>query len=133
LRLRLGDQPSDLAGNLGDGADVGQRVQRNGDVEVIFQLADELQDLERVETEVGEQLALRQGIDRPAAETLENLDGVAFEPVVRMRGLYARRGSPSRGIGCIGQAVKCNMNVTCRATLRSTRTPMSLGFVPDGP
>ena len=124
-RLRFGDQPSDLAGNLGDGANVGQRVQRNGDVEVIFQLADEFQDLERVETEVGEQLALGPGIDRTAAETLENLDGVAFEPVVRKRGLYARRGSPARGIGCIGQAVKCNMNVTCRATFRATRA-MSL-------
>jgi hypothetical protein len=33
---------------------VGQRVQRHGDVEVIFQLAYEFQDLKRVETEVGE-------------------------------------------------------------------------------
>ena len=44
--------------NLGDGANVGQRVQRHGDVEVIFQLAYELQDLKRIETEVGEQFAL---------------------------------------------------------------------------
>jgi hypothetical protein len=66
---------------------VGQRVQRHGDVELIFQLADEFQDLERVETEVGEQFALGPGIDRTPAEALENLDGVAFEPVVRMCGL----------------------------------------------
>jgi len=84
---------------------------------MIFQLADELQDLERVKTEVSEQLALGAGIDRTAAETLENLDGVAFEPVVRMRGLYARRGSPAHGIECIGQAVKCNMNMTWGATI----------------
>ena len=45
------DQPPDLGDNLGDGADVGQRVQRHGDVEVIFQLADEFQHLQRVETE----------------------------------------------------------------------------------
>jgi hypothetical protein len=45
---------ADLACNLGDGANVGQRVQRHGDVEVIFQLAYEFQDLKRVETEVGE-------------------------------------------------------------------------------
>lgn len=100
---------------------------------MIFQLPYEFQDLERVETEVGEQLALGPRLDRTAAETLENLDRVAFEPIVRTRGLYARRGSPARGIGCIGQAVKCNMNVTCRATCRSTRVPMSFGFVPDGP
>ena len=93
---------------------------------MIFQLADELQDLERVETEVSEQLALGAGIDRTAAETLENLDGVAFEPVVRRRGLYPLRGSPARGIGCIGQAVKCNMNVTWRATFRAKRAPASL-------
>jgi len=120
-RLGLAGQPPDLAGNLGHGANVGQRVQRHGDVEVIFQLAYELQDLKRIETEVGEQLALGPGIDRPSAETLENLDGVAFEPVVRMRGLYTRCGSPARGIGCIGQAGKCNMNVTWRATFRAKR------------
>jgi hypothetical protein len=36
---------------------------------------------------------------------------------VRMRGLYARRGSPAHGIECIGQAVKCNMNMTWGATI----------------
>jgi len=84
---------------------------------MIFQLADELQDLKRVETEVSEQLALGAGIDRTAAQTLENLDGVAFEPVVRMLDLYARRGSPAHGTECIGQAVKCNMNMTWGATI----------------
>lgn len=54
---------------------------------MIFQLAHELEHLERVETEVGQQFALGSGIDWTPAETLENLDGVAFEPVVRMRGL----------------------------------------------
>jgi hypothetical protein len=102
---------------------VGQRVQRNGDVELIFQLAYQFQDLERVETEVCEQFALGAGIDRTAAETLENFDGVAFEPVVRVRGLYARRGFPARGIGYIGQAMECNMNVTCRAIFRAKRAP----------
>ena len=31
---------------------------RNGDVEVIFELADELENLQRVEAEIGEQFAL---------------------------------------------------------------------------
>ena len=84
---------------------------------MIFQLAYEFQDLKRVETEVGEQFALGPGIDRSTAETLENLDGVAIEPVVRRRGLYPRRGSPAHGIECIGQAVKCNMNKTWGATI----------------
>ena len=83
---------------------------------MIFQLAYEFQDLERVETEVGQQLTLGLGLDRATTETLENLDGVAFEPVVRRRGLCARRGSPARGIGCVGQAMECNMNATGRAT-----------------
>ena len=63
--LGLAGQPPDLAGNLGDGANVGQRVQRHGDVEVILQLAYELQNLKRVETEVGEQFALGPGFDCP--------------------------------------------------------------------
>jgi len=46
---------------------VGERVERHGDVEVILQLADEFQYLERVETEVGQQLALGPGIDRTTA------------------------------------------------------------------
>ena len=58
------------------------------------------------------------------AETLENLDGVAFEPVVRMRGFYPLRGSPARWIGMLGQ-MKCNMNDVAR-TFRAKRALMSL-------
>ena len=54
-------QPADFGGDLTDGADVSQVVQRHGDVEVIFELADELEDLQRVEAQIGQQLALGRG------------------------------------------------------------------------
>src|SRR5580765_6158581 len=88
-------QPPDFINNLADGADVRESVQRDGNAEVILELADELQDLQRIEAEVRKQLMLERRVNRTAAQTLENLKSVTFEPVGNRRVLCARHGSPA--------------------------------------
>ena len=52
------------------------------DVEMVFELTDQLQDLERVEAEIGHQFLVGCGFDRAATEALEDFDRVAFVAVV---------------------------------------------------
>ena len=65
--------------DVAHGADMGQGVQRHGDVEMILQLADEFQYLQRVEAEVGQELAGGSRVDRTPADALEDFDDVAFD------------------------------------------------------
>ena len=48
---------------------------------MIFELAHELQHLQRIEPEVSEQFAASYGFYRPAADPLENLNRVLLESV----------------------------------------------------
>ena len=98
------DETSDLAHDLRDGPNVVEIVQRHRDFEVILELADQFKNLERIEAEVGEQLALRGGLDRPSADAFEDVNRVLLEPI---------RGSGGFGSG---QAPKCSMNAGTRAT-----------------
>ena len=77
------DQASDFGGDLADGTDLRQSIQGHGNVEMIFELPDELEDLERIEPEIGEQGARESRLDRLSAQPLEDVDGVAFEPICR--------------------------------------------------
>lgn len=56
-------------------------VQRHGDGEVIFQFTDKLENLERIEPQVCQQLVVELGLDRAPADALENVDGVLLEPI----------------------------------------------------
>ena len=94
-----GDEAAHLGHDLRDRPDVGQVVQRHGNVEMIFQFAHEFENLERVESQVGQQLALERRLDRTPADALENLDGVLLEPV-----------GGAGSLGYWGQARKCSMN-----------------------
>ena len=77
------DQASDFGDDLTDGADVRQSIQGHGNVEMIFELTDELEDLQRIESEIGEQCARETRLDRLSTQPLEDVDGVAFEPICR--------------------------------------------------
>jgi hypothetical protein len=59
---------------------VSQGVEGHSDVEVILELADEFQHLQRIETEIGQQFARPNRLDRTATDTLENLDEIALDP-----------------------------------------------------
>jgi len=85
---------------------------------MIFQLADELEHLQRIEAEIGEQFAVERRVDGAAADTLEDVDGFVVKAV------EGRRRTPGNGvrarrIGSLGQASKCNTNPTGRATARA--------------
>lgn len=82
---------------------------------MILELTDELENPQRVEPQIRHQLALGGRINRAAAQPLENLDSVAFEALGGKRGACTRRGASARGVGNLGQAVKCNTNLTRRA------------------
>ena len=79
--LLPGDEAAHLGHDLSDRANVGQIVQRHGNLEVIFQFAHQFKHLERVEPQVRQQLVVERRLDRTAADALENLDGVLLEPI----------------------------------------------------
>jgi hypothetical protein len=95
---------------------VGEGVQRYRDAEVVFELANELEHLQRVEAEVGEQFAVRLRIDRMATEAPDDVQGVAFESVGGRCRVGTRRGSPALGI-VLDQAVKCSTNLMAAPTV----------------
>jgi hypothetical protein len=70
-------------GDVTHGADVSQRVQRHGNVEVVFQLSHQFQHLQRVEAQIGKQFARAGRLDRPPADSLQNFDDVAFDGLGR--------------------------------------------------
>ena len=80
LRLLPGEAPH-FGHDLVDGANVRQGVEGDRDIEVVFQFADELEDLEGVEAEVGQQLTPRSRINFAPAQPLENLNRIAFKPI----------------------------------------------------
>ena len=75
------DEPPDFGADLTNGADVRQGIERDRDPEAVFEFADEFENLQRVEAQVGQEFAVRRGVDRPAAETLEHLKRLAFESI----------------------------------------------------
>ena len=99
---------------------MGQGVERHGDAEVIFELSNQFQDLQRIEAEVGEQFAGRTRIDGVVAEPLEDFQRVAFEPVRGGCGLCVRRALGVRGVGSRCQAGKCNTNVRLTSSASGT-------------
>lgn len=68
-----------FGGHIRDGSNMSECVQRDGNIEVIFELADELQDLQRVESKIGKQLARGPGVDRPAADALQDFDNAPLD------------------------------------------------------
>ena len=58
-RCRAVDESGDLRDDLGDGARGGDIVQRDGDVEAIFELSDDFENLQGVEAEIGGEIARR--------------------------------------------------------------------------
>ena len=60
---------------------MGHVVERHGNLEVIFQFADKLKHLERVEPQIRQQFAVELRLDRTPADALENLEGVLLEPI----------------------------------------------------
>ena len=114
--LLSSDQPPHLSDDLRHRADVVQVIQRHRNLEVIFELADQFKNLERVEPEVGQQLALLRRLNWPTADALENVNRVLFEAI----------GGSDR-VGSLGQAGKCNMNTSTRATARSARRLQCIG------
>jgi len=68
---------------------------------MVFELTNQLEHLQGVKAQVGEQLALGQGINGSSTQTFENVDGVTFEPIGRRRIVGAcgtRRGFCAPGI-----------------------------------
>jgi choline kinase len=100
----------DLCRNLGHGSDVRQRVERDSDVEMVFELADEFEHLQRVEAEIGEQFAAGRRINLAPAQALQNLDD--FELDLLATGAFSRLdGGMPLLIGNLRQARKPSMNV----------------------
>src|SRR5207247_9347636 len=62
----LVDEAGDLCHHLRDRPRRGNVVERNRDVEAIFQFGDRLENLQRIEPEVGDQVALERGLERSA-------------------------------------------------------------------
>ena len=52
---------------------------------MIFDLADQLEHLEGIEPEVGEQLAVERRLDRKAADPLQDVDDIPNERIRRRR------------------------------------------------
>jgi hypothetical protein len=48
---------------------------------MVLELAHQFQHLEGIKPQIGEQLAVERRLDRAAADALEDLDCVAFEPI----------------------------------------------------
>jgi hypothetical protein len=65
--------------DVAHGADVGQGVQRHGNIEMVFQLSHQFKYLQRVEAEVGQQFACAGGLDRPSADALQDFDDVVLD------------------------------------------------------
>ena len=70
-------------------------VQRHGDVEMIFQLADQLQHLQRVEAEIAQQLVVERRLNRPPADVLQDVDGLELKSI---------GGGASRRVGSVMRA-----------------------------
>ena len=56
----------------------GTSFERNRDVEPIFELGDHLEDLQRIESEIGDEIAVERRLDRPPARLLEHVDHAFF-------------------------------------------------------
>jgi len=54
-------------------------LDRDGDIEPIFELGDQLEDLERIEAEIGDEIALERRLDGPAADALHGFDDACFD------------------------------------------------------
>src|SRR5690348_9171211 len=86
---------------------------------MILELADEFEHLQGVKTKIRHQLAVGCGLDWAPSQAFHNRHGFPLEAVgidrTWGRGC-AGRGTSAHRIFCVGQAEKCNMNVTCCAT-----------------
>jgi len=54
-------------------------LHRHGDAEPIFELGDELEDFQRIEAEIGDEVAAERRLDGPAADALHRLDDAHFD------------------------------------------------------
>jgi hypothetical protein len=88
--LRRG-QSTDLVDDLRNGADVGQVVEGNSDIEVVFEFADELEHLQRVKAEIGEQFTFERRTNRPPAQSLQDRKSLALKAIGRRCILQPRR------------------------------------------
>jgi len=80
MLLRIHETPN-FTDHLRDGANVIQIVQRHGNLEVVFQFTHQFKNLQRIETQVGEELARRRRVDRPPADAFEDVNRVLLEPI----------------------------------------------------
>jgi hypothetical protein len=83
---------------------VSQRIERYRDIEVVFQFADQLEDLEGVESEIRKQLARPARFNRPPADALQDFDDVAFDGFSRWRLAGVLRRAVALGLGNFGQS-----------------------------
>lgn len=74
-----GNQLGNLRHDLRDRSRRGHVVQRNGNLESIFELRDQFEHLERIEAEVGHQIVLERRLDRPPADMFQDVDDPCFD------------------------------------------------------
>ena len=77
------DEAPDLFDHVSHRPDVGQVVQRDVDIEAIFQFANEFEHLKGIETQTGQQLALGFRVDVPPAHAIEDLERALLDPIGR--------------------------------------------------
>jgi len=89
---------------------------------VVLELADEFENLEGVESEVGQKLAVRGRVDRAPAQAFQNLDNVRLVPLVSR--VSATPGVPIvRLIRYLGQTRKGNMNTVAGVRSMAVNEP----------
>jgi len=54
-------------------------LDRHGDVEAVLEFGHELEDLERIEAKIGDEIARERRLDGPAADALQRLDHARFD------------------------------------------------------
>lgn len=87
----VGYEAADFGDDLAHGANVREVVERHGDVEVVLELAHQLEHEQRVVAEVRHQFAVGSGIDRLAAQSLQDVERVGGDPIVRCGEMRAAR------------------------------------------
>jgi len=62
-------------------ADMREIVQRHGNPEVVFEFAHQLEHLQGVESEIGEQLIIERRLDRTSADAFEDVNRLVLKTV----------------------------------------------------
>ena len=100
--LRRREEPH-FSHDLAHGTNMRESIERDGDVEMILQLSDELEHLQRIETEICQQLAVGRRTRGPSFQPCKDLERIALESIDGGR-FYGRDTRP-RGVNYSGNVI----------------------------